>query len=39
MNLLSKLRHALLGKAQPKVTRLEAPDGVGCGLMSCRRSR
>src|SRR2546423_15425081 len=29
MNLLSKLRHALLGKPQPKVTRLEAAEGGG----------
>src|SRR3954451_20480916 len=29
MNLLNKLRHALLGKTQPKVTRLESPDGGG----------
>jgi hypothetical protein len=29
MNLLKKLRHALLGKSQPRVTRLEAPDGGG----------
>src|SRR5437763_13148633 len=29
MNLLTKLRHALLGKPQPKVTRLESPDGGG----------
>jgi len=26
MNLLTKLRHALLGKPQPKVTRLPGPD-------------
>src|SRR5437773_8417456 len=29
MNLFSKLRHAILGKSQPKVTRLEAPGGGG----------
>src|SRR5438874_5925312 len=29
MNLLNKLRHALLGKPQPKVTRLEAPEARG----------
>src|SRR5438874_10894972 len=29
MNLLHKLRHALLGKPQPKVTRLEPPEGRG----------
>jgi|SRR5205085_6093062 len=29
MNLLQKLRHALLGRPQPKVTRLEAPDKNG----------
>src|SRR5437588_7614106 len=26
MNLLTKLRHALLGRPQPKVTRLDSPD-------------
>src|SRR3954471_11683753 len=29
MNLLNKLRHALLGKTQPKVTRLESPESAG----------
>lgn len=29
MNLLNKLRHALLGQSQPKVTRLDAPGGSG----------
>src|SRR5262245_58496582 len=29
MNLFKKLQHALLGRAQPKVTRLEAADGGG----------
>src|SRR5205823_3621280 len=29
MNLLHKLRHALLGKPQPKVTRLESPEASG----------
>src|SRR3954468_3499144 len=29
MNLLKRLRHALLGRPQPKVTRLEAADGGG----------
>src|SRR5262245_38712931 len=29
MNLLNKLRHALLGRPQPRVTRLEAPEARG----------
>src|SRR6267142_1255691 len=29
MNLLTKLRHALLGRPQPKVTRLESPENSG----------
>src|SRR5437868_1789626 len=29
MNLFNKLRHALLGRPQPKVTRLDAPDSTG----------
>ena len=29
MNLFSKLRHALLGKSQPRVTRLESPEASG----------
>ena len=29
MNLLNRLRHALLGRPQPKVTRLDSPDGRG----------
>src|SRR5687768_15575014 len=29
MNLLNKLKHALLGKSQPKVTRLDSPDAGG----------
>jgi hypothetical protein len=29
MNLFSKLRHALLGRPQPKVTRLDAPNSIG----------
>lgn len=29
MNLLNKLKHALLGRSQPAVTRLDAPDSFG----------
>ena len=29
MNLLNKLRHALFSRPQPKLTRLDAPDGAG----------
>jgi hypothetical protein len=29
MNLFTKLRHALLGRPQPKVTRLDAPENTG----------
>lgn len=32
MSLISKLRHALLGRAQPKVQRLDAPDIQGARI-------